>query len=70
MLLRGGTFAAALVLAALLGLPPGPGLGSFWDWIRSALTAPSCDHGPMIDPNGCPLTQGQTDDGWSIDPNG
>lgn len=68
MLRRGGTFAAALALAALLGLPPDQGLGSLWSWIWSALTAPGCDHGASIDPNGCPRPQG--DDGPSIDPNG
>ncbi|MFL6290101.1 MAG: hypothetical protein ACJ759_04320 [Thermoanaerobaculia bacterium] len=77
MLRRGGTLAGALALAALLGLPPEQGLGSLWSWIWSAVTAPSCDQGASIDPNGCPRSQeedGQPashpDDGWSIDPNG
>lgn len=52
MLRRGGTLAGALALAALLGLPPDGGLGSLWSWIWSAVTAPSCDHGLSIDPNG------------------
>jgi hypothetical protein len=68
MLRRGGTLAGALALAALLGLAPDPGLGSLWNWIWSAITAPSCDDGASIDPNGCPRSQG--DDGWSIDPDG
>lgn len=77
MLRRGGTFAAALALAALLGLPPDPGLGSLWSrialWMEeltpwSVTTAADCDDGLMIDPDGCP--RGQADDGWSIDPNG
>ena len=77
MLRRGGTFAAALALAALLGLPPDQGLGSLWGWFWSALTAPSCDDGLHIDPNGCPSTQGEEgqptsdpDQGAHIDPNG
>lgn len=77
MLRKGGTFAGALALAALLGLPPDPGLGSLWSWIWSALAAPGCDDGLSIDPNGCPRGQeeeGQpkprADDGWSIDPDG
>jgi len=77
MLRRGGTLAGALALAALLGLPLDPGLGSLWSWIWSAVTAPSCEDGPMIDPNGCPRSQeedGQPapdpDDGLHIDPNG
>jgi hypothetical protein len=77
MLRRGGTWAGALALAALLGLPTEQGLGSLWSWIWSVVTAPSCDHGLMIDPNGCPRSQGEDgqpasdpDDGWSIDPNG
>ncbi len=77
MLRRGGTLAGALALAALLGLPPDGGLGSLWSWIWSAVAAPSCDHGLMIDPNGCPRSQeedGQPapskDDGASIDPDG
>ena len=69
MLRRGGTsLAGALALAALLGLPPDRGLGSLWSWIWSAVTEASCDHGLMIDPNGCPRSQG--DHGLSIDPNG
>ncbi len=77
MLRRGGTLAGALALAALLGLPPDPGLGSLWSWIWSAVTAPGCDDGASIDPNGCPRSQeedGQPapskDDGASIDPDG
>ena len=77
MLRRGGTLAAALALAALLGLPPDGGLGSLWSWIWSAVTAQSCDDGAHIDPNGCPRGQeedGQpapgTDDGPMIDPDG
>jgi hypothetical protein len=68
MLRRGGTLAGALALAALLGLPPDAGLGSLWSWIWSALTAPACDDGLMIDPNGCPAPG--TDDGLHIDPDG
>ncbi len=77
MLRRGGTLAGALALAALLGLPPDRGLGSLWSWIWSAVTAPSCEHGASIDPNGCPSSQKEdglpapgTDDGPMIDPNG
>lgn len=77
MLRRGGTWAGALALAALLGLQPDPGLGSLWSWIWSAVTAPSCEAGASIDPNGCPRSQEEggrpasdPDDGWSIDPNG
>ncbi|HEX5716474.1 MAG TPA: hypothetical protein VF179_09960 [Thermoanaerobaculia bacterium] len=80
MLRRGGTsLAGALALAALLGLPPDRGLGSLWSWIWSAVTAASCDDGLSIDPNGCPRSQEQEDegqppptkdDGPLIDPNG
>jgi hypothetical protein len=77
MLRRGGTLAGALALAAMLGLPPDPGLGSLWSWIWSVVTAPSCDDGASIDPNGCPRSQGKEgqpvpdpDDGLHIDPDG
>jgi hypothetical protein len=33
-------------------------------------SAPTCDHGSSIDPNGCPKALGGGDHGMRIDPNG